>query len=381
MIMSGSGSEPAHEMFASHIPEMSGIESMTNLLDDKIGPYLHGINSECPDSDPGEGSHGECWSWHILRPVAGSYVCRTAPEDDTTSVTPPEPSETVEGSPTELCPEGKVVVTTGAPGAPTSHGTITETLSECRTVPGSESAGYYCHAGFRLEASELEEELDTSVKTIWGTNAAMAQPDPSLGEEGKHSLAEMDVGDSERDFIELGWTVAPGQFDGSTTPHMFASTWVKNHFQGYQGANPAFVSASGSSYAAGLPVLVTSTPQDYSILHNQSLHRWELFYEDHLIGWVKDSNWAGKFRPTYTEWFGEVNTGSTSVPSHTEMGNGQHGSCTHAALINNIYVSLDSTSDELYLPPIGENLEENTLYTAHKSGSRGFRYGGREACE
>jgi hypothetical protein len=288
----------------------------------------------------------------------------------------------VEGSPTVLCPEGKVVVTTPSPGAPTGGVSIKETLNECRTVPGSESAGYYCHAGFRLEAGELEEEIDAPFKTIWGSSAAMAQPDPSLGPEGKHSLAEMDVGDEERDFIELGWTVAPGQFEGSTTPHLFASSWTKNHFQGYEGSNPAFVSASDSSYAAGMPVVVTSTPQDYSILHNQSHHRWELFYEGHLIGWIHDSNWGGKFRPTYTEWFGEVSTGSTLVPTHTEMGNGQHGDCSHAALIDNIYISRDSSSLELYVPySIGENLEENTLYTAHKSGSGRFRYGGREACE
>lgn len=206
-------------------------------------------------------------------------------------------------------------------------------------------------------------------RTAIGSSANFSQSKPYLSTADSHTLAEM-AGESSdgRQIVEVGWTVDRGVNAGDINPHLFVYHWVNGAGSCYNGCG--WVQVSATRYP-GMPVTVTSTPQQYAMEYYQG--NWWVWYQSEWIGYFPSSLWNNTYiQVGLTQWFGEVAASSTAPC--TDMGNGSFGTSSSSAVISNIYF----INGPFATPSFGAT---NTSYynTGTASGAT-FHYGGPGAC-
>jgi hypothetical protein len=159
----------------------------------------------------------------------------------------------------------------------------------------------------------------------------VAEPKVAKGE--CHSLAELAVESKDgKQIVEVGWTVDPGLFGGSTAPHLFVFYWVNGK------EAPCYDECSGGGFVptsklAGSEV-GPGTEADLSIVYSRG--RWDIV-EDNLItiGYYPESLWQKAHvsftKVVLTQWFGEVATGPSVTRPCSQMGTGKFPSAGASA--------------------------------------------------
>jgi Neprosin len=201
-----------------------------------------------------------------------------------------------------------------------------------------------------------------------GTGAYLTQHSPRLRPTDYHSLAEVSGQSADqKETVEVGWTVDPGVND-SPNPHLFVFHWVNGVPTCYNGCG--WVQVSTTRYP-GMPVTVTSTPQQYGMTYYQG--NWWISYQNEWIGYFPGTLWGGGFTQLgLAEWFGEVY--AFTPQTCTDMGNGLYGSDANAASINNIFL----INGGAFSPGFFQT--NSALYQIFDLGGYRFRYGGPGAC-
>jgi len=259
-----------------------------------------------------------------------------------------------------------VVADNQAPLGP--EGGAPSTTSSPRSSPQGEQAGVgVCDA---RPVGELQYYYAGAYQDIVseGTQAYLDQPQPCLATSDLHSMAQIAVHSADkRQTVQMGWTV-DRLLSGDTVPHLFVHHWVDGQPTCYNGCGYVQVS---STRRPGMPLSVTSTPQEYSILSYQG--NWWIGYQSEWIGYFPGSLWNNTFSTTgVVQWFGEVQA-STSQPC-TDMGTGEPATATSGGQISNISYFGTATAPAIIVRPAGP------YYGASSAGPTAIRYGGPGAC-
>jgi len=197
---------------------------------------------------------------------------------------------------------------------------------------------------------------------------------PTVKSTDYHSLAEIAIESAdEQQIVEIGWTVDPTTFSGSSAPsapHLFAYHWVNGQETCYNGCG--YVAYSGATVAVGAD-LTSVIGQELTFAIQNTGTAWWLGYNGQWIGYFPLTIWSGATPPAtfahggLNQLFGEV---ALSTPtSCTDMGNGLPSSDSGSArvasttYVNGPTVSLTVGSTHANYP--------TTVITA-----RTFRYGG-----
>jgi hypothetical protein len=156
-----------------------------------------------------------------------------------------------------------------------------------------------------------------------GAQGRFLVADPKVGGSECHSLAEMAVesGDGKQ-IIEVGWTVDPQQFGGSTKPHLFVFYWVNGDPMCYDegcGFEPKGDLAGSVLEVGSEPVFTIRYVAD----------KWEIWDNSTLVGFYPESLWEAAKKPTsftkagLTQWFGEVSANPKTTEPCSQMGTGK----------------------------------------------------------
>ena len=186
-------------------------------------------------------------------------------------------------------------------------------------VPAA-ATGNYFYAGVRQSA-----EAD-------GARGDFRVADPEVAKGECHSLAELAVESSDgKQVVEVGWTVDPSQFGGSTQPHLFVFHWVNGQPACYNDCDGGgFVPTSELAGAELSP----GGEADLSIKYESD--RWEIEEDGYiLIGYYPESLWQNA-GVTFTkaglaQWFGEVAAGPNTTSPCSQMGTGEFPSAGASA--------------------------------------------------
>jgi hypothetical protein len=123
----------------------------------------------------------------------------------------------------------------------------------------------------------------------------IAEPKVAKGE--CHSLAELSVESKDgKQIVEVGWTIDPGLFGGSTAPHLFVFYWVNGQASCYdECAKGGFVPTSALAGAES----GVGGEADVSIVYERG--RWEIWEDKFiLVGYYPESLWQ-KAGVTFTK--------------------------------------------------------------------------------
>lgn len=161
-----------------------------------------------------------------------------------------------------------------------------------------------------------------------GASASLSQPQPVVGANDSHSLAELAVESAnQQQIIEIGWIVAPN-VNGDSLTHLFVYHWVNNESTCYNGCG--FVSTSTSNPAGSL--VAVKTLGTYAIQYSNK--KWVLTYNGTELGYFPESIWGGTFTKVgMVQAFGEVASSSATKPQ-TQMGNDSLGTSSKSAYIS-----------------------------------------------
>ncbi len=288
-----------------------------------------------------------------------------APGQQSASVAPPETHKAV-------CPEGQApqpaerFLPKGLPSLKDRRDDQkSEGTAQFQTQAGTTASFFYDSAYQYLSAE--------------GTVAYLTQHSPSLSSSSAHSLAEV-AGQSadQKETVEVGWTVDQA-LNGDSNPHLFVFHWVNGVPTCYNGCG--WVQVSTTRFP-GMPVTITSTPQQYAMTYYQG--NWWINYQSEWIGYFPDTLWGRSFTHLdLANWFGEVSAFITITPGSgfpktcTEMGNGLYGHFINAASINNI-AFITGQSYTIASPSIQQT--NPYLYYLFYPGDSSFRYGGPGNC-
>ena len=219
--------------------------------------------------------------------------------------------------------------------------------------------GHFYYAGVRQDG-----EAD-------GARGQFRVADPEVAKGECHSLAELAVESANgKQIVEVGWTVDPAQFGGSTKPHLFVFHWV-NGIPGCYNAcdGGGFVATSELAGAE----LASGGEADLSIRYADD--RWEIIEDGYiLIGYYPESLWE-KAGVTFTkagltQWFGEVAAGPKTTSPCSEMGTGEFPSAGTAADEITGMALLGARS----APPA--SLYATGPYKVERAGANAIRFGG-----
>ena len=155
-----------------------------------------------------------------------------------------------------------------------------------------------------------------------------------------HELTELAVGTYANDqVIEIGAVVDPGQFSFKRRVHLFVSYWLDGVWHPCGGGlsrlpTCEFVQVSPAIVPNML--LPTGVLGTFAIVSSDG--RWNLYYDDHLIGYFPWSLWGGTFTRAYAEQaFGEV-AAYSGYPPIVQMGNGAFGHKLSSAAVTGFHV-------------------------------------------
>jgi hypothetical protein len=188
---------------------------------------------------------------------------------------------------------------------------------------------------------------------------------PSLAANDFHSLAELSARSEDGLLIvEVGWTVDRG-VNGDDRPHLFVFHWVDGVATCYNGCG--YHQVTGIKSGAALPTGKTK----FGIRHHNG--SWWIQVNGKEIGFFPDSLWGGRYtRAGLTLSFGEVAAGSGNPC--TDMGNGKFANSASAAAMSGLGLFNGPAVN------IDVNATKPALYTAQKTGTDKFRFGGPGAC-
>ena len=194
----------------------------------------------------------------------------------------------------------------------------TNPLSPVTPSPATPSIYYFYNSAYQFYSST-------------GTSANITQPSPYLAPPDFHTLAEITAESSDgRQVVELGWTVDRNINGGSTAPHLFTFHWIDGNPTCYNGCG--YVQVSSTRYP-GMPVNITTTPQEYTI--NYFSGNWWIGYQNEWIGYFPGTLWGGGYtNGDLFQWFGEVSAMSNTPCTY--MGDGLFGTNSGASGFSNI---------------------------------------------
>ncbi len=196
---------------------------------------------------------------------------------------------------------------------------------------------------------------------------------PTLYGGDHHSLAQMTLIDGtygNENVVELGWTVDPGTYGGSSNPHLFVSHWINGIWQCY---NCGFVNAPGAPFVPGSNLFshigtVKSFKFEYVATGTP---RWEASYNGSVMGHFPASIWSGAFTDfDQSQAYGEVATSRN--PSETDMGSGVLAGPAQGAQFSNY--ALTGTTDTVGFN--GSNGTQADRWALSNTSTTAFRYGG-----
>jgi hypothetical protein len=160
-----------------------------------------------------------------------------------------------------------------------------------------------------------------------GAEGSFVVADPTVKDCG-HSLAEMAVMTTDpRNIVEVGWVVNKGD-----NPQLFVFAWVRGRPRCYNKCG--FVPTSGSPVGQDLTV---GSTQDFYVTYSRG--NWEIFDNNHEIGYYPGSIWGNKFTKfANVQWFGEVAALPPTDHPCAQMGNGNKPSPGPADTITDISI-------------------------------------------
>jgi hypothetical protein len=198
-----------------------------------------------------------------------------------------------------------------------------------------------------------------------------------------HSIAQMALSTNDLlNRIEIGWQVSPNLY-GDNRPRLFTYRNVNGKGFYNRTIGGGYVTVDNNYLPGEYPVDINSVDivYSFSIQHNDSTKRWELFYRGVLIGYYPDSIWSSGFtRGDYPSWYGEVYGDSSG--SCTDMGSGRYGYETGAALLRDPVITTASgalqavSATSILTIPVTNGSLYNFGSVATVGGKSQIRFGG-----
>jgi RHS repeat-associated protein len=273
MIISGNGSDPSTEMYASHTPtapnppnppdsptfttpsqpQIPGLVSMSTLLNSDVGAYLSALTnfnvvkynttSQCPSSDPGtntaNGLQGVCWSWSIVRLSSlGGNAGSNAPQP--------------------ITPQGSAVTRT--------------------EVAGGGSLDQACGCGTKSAASEVDaaDPVNTATGDFHETTTDLSVPGAGvplqLTRTYSSTIAQTQAAAGQPGSLGYGWSYNFGMAVSYNTSSQVATVTDEN---GAQSTFVPYVSGTSPGWCSGATNFCATAPRTLATL-NQSSTGWTL---------------------------------------------------------------------------------------------------------
>lgn len=173
-------------------------------------------------------------------------------------------------------------------------------------------------------------------ENVYAQGVRMTNEDPYVAWNAEaHSIAQLwaiqDATSPCFSDVETGWEVSPGQYSGSTAPHLFMYAWDCGVGLGYVGQSsiPWVQHSSNVFPMSVLPAGHTLHTYGVSLFEGN----WWFKYDEEWVGYIPGSAWTRSFPASI--WTTEVG-GEVATPEYetcTDMGNGEYGNDPYAAII------------------------------------------------
>ncbi len=174
--------------------------------------------------------------------------------------------------------------------------------------------------------------VDHYENNVVDISANLWQTDPMV-KRGDHSLSQLWVyGPNNGDYVEIGWTVDPNQFQDNHAPHLFLSAWVNGVWQNYDHDAHYFVYANNPGQVKSGDLVSTGVTAGYRLTFMNGF--WWAGYNGVWLGHFPDF-WNGGFTSSDRQQVGgEVvhvnwqNNKPLWTDDCTQMGSGNNGTIT-----------------------------------------------------
>ena len=250
---------------------------------------------------------------------------------------------------------------------PKGHPPVISGNGKLQATANTTSGNGYCTEGVCYYWATMTADSMTAT----GASVSLGQPEPVVGPNDYHSLAELAVESADgQQIVEIGWIVA-SDVNGDSLTHLFVYHWVNGEGTCYNGCG--FVPTSTTYTAGGL--VEVKTLGTYGIQYTNK--DWVLTYNGTELGYFPESLWGGSFTKTgLVQAFGEVASSSATKP-HTQMGNSRLGTSSRAALISGLsLIDANTTPTWSYTAAQAPSVYKIGHYNTACTSSCSMNYGG-----